>query len=657
MVQKEHVYMHQFQSASSKNMLPLAAGMLVSYAQSNSEIKKYFEIEIIILRQNPRNIVQSYQSPAVLAFSAYSWNFQQSLETARLAKLANPHSLVVFGGPMISENREQLRELFKTYPFIDIAVWGMGEWAFKEILLARIRNNDLKSISGIAIRNFDEPEGFILTRKQVKDYNLDELPSPFLDGTFDNILEKYRDNINGALWETNRGCPYSCSYCVQGSSSFSKILDFNQERLFEEINWISKNKIPYVFCCDANFGIRPRDIKITQKISQLSHQYGYPKSFIVNWMKNSSEKVIEIINELWKGGIPTRLTLSMQSFNPNTLSAINRSNIRLSVFDALISVCAKKKIHTYTELILGLPQDTYDSIRYNIGNCLDKRLTHFFIVYLCRLLNGTEMSTSESRKKNGIKTLACRIGLTRHENFSSGVDEFEDIIVATETLPVTDWRKAHRFVSMALVLYNFRLAFFILNYLRHEHDIDILDCIDYIVENKACADTISEALKIIDNAQESILSGKGTYLVSLDFTGKLLYEIHEAVLLVFIKEIDKFYKELEEIIGEYLKLKNISLDSLLLKELFIYQSLRVPSFASKIETTKFTFNYNFPEYFRALCEFDRPIFLEKQKSNIAIVTDNRVEKITDFIRRKLTITSYEINEIKYLYNMAPKEEK
>lgn len=652
MFDKKRVYIHQFQAASSKNMLPLAAGMLASYAKSVPEINNEFEVEIVILRQDPKDIVQMYQAPDVLAFSCYSWNFQQSLEVARLAKSVNPHCLVVFGGPMISDNTMQLSKFFKSYSFIDVTVSGIGEWVFKEILLARINNRSLQGVSGIAIRNLDAPDGFVFHAHPVFEHNLDELPSPFLDSTFDDILRKYPDEISGALWETNRGCPYRCSFCVQGGSSLSKVIDFNQSRLFQEFEWISKNKISYVFCCDANFGIRKRDIKITQRISELSRKYGYPKSFVVNWVKNSSEKVIEIIDELWKGGLPTRLTLSIQSFHPETLLAVNRKNIQLSMFEDLIAMCAKRGIYTYTELILGLPQDTYKSIRSSVGNCLSRKLTYFFIVYLCRLLSGTKMAEPEFCKKYGIKVKPCRIGLTRHENFSSGIDEFENIIVETNTLPVSDWVKAHRFICMALVLYNFRLAFFILNFLRQEYGIDISDCIDCVIENKNQASVISRALKIIKEGQESVLSGKGSYLVPLDFTGKILYEIHEAALLVFLKEIDNFYRELEIAISKYLKEKNISLDPLLLKELFIYQGMRIPSFAKKTQTTSFTFNYNLPEYFQALCDDDRPIVLRKQDSRINIPGYACTDEPVDFIRKRLTITSYEINEVQYANTMA-----
>lgn len=642
---KKKVYIHQFQAASWKNLLPLSAALLASYAKSIPWISKEYDFEIDILRRAPSEVVRSYKHPDVLAFSTYSWNFRQSIEVARLGKICKPESLVVFGGPMIPNNPNHLREFFETFPFIDIVVHGMGEWPFSEILLARLGERDLEHIDGISYRN---PEGSITTRKPLYNRNLDELPSPFLDGTFDEVLERYGDRITGALWETNRGCPYSCTFCVQGNPMFSKILAFSKDRLQKELEWMCKRKISYVFGTDANFGILPRDIEIAEMMASLAVEYDYPKFFIINWLKNSNERMIQIVETLQKGGVHTRLTLSMQSLNDDTLAAIKRRNLKYSTFGDMVGESAKRGIPTYTEIILGLPNDTYDSLCYTMEKCMDKHLNHFFVVYLCRLLVGTEMSEPEYRKRYQIETRTCRVGIARHEHFDDGVAEDEDIVVATSTLPIHDWKRIFTLIFTTLVLYNFRLAFFIFNYLKEEYSIDLINLIDYLIKQATEMEhsTIGKALKVINNIRQSILDGE-TNLVSLDFTGNMLFEAHEAALLILVSEKDNLYRELWELINNYLKLKGIKVDPSVLAEVFLYQQARIPTW-QKTNSPHVQFKFNIPQYFHSLCVNDKSIPISYQKTLVEMVDGKDMDTTVDFAKSRLTISTFEISEIKHI---------
>ena len=88
-----------------------------------------------------------------------------------------------------------------------------------------------------------------------------------LSGSFDRLIEAYPENEWLILWETNRGCPFKCTFCDWGSATASKVNKFDLERLKLEIDWFSKNKIEFIFCCDANFGILKRDIEIAEYVA------------------------------------------------------------------------------------------------------------------------------------------------------------------------------------------------------------------------------------------------------------------------------------------------------------------------------------------------------------------------------------------------------
>ena len=85
--------------------------------------------------------------------------------------------------------------------------------------------------------------------------DLAEIPSPYTEGVFDHLMKANPNENWVALWETNRGCPFSCSYCVWGASTNKRVYQRDIKELYREIDWFSINKIEFIFCCDANFGI------------------------------------------------------------------------------------------------------------------------------------------------------------------------------------------------------------------------------------------------------------------------------------------------------------------------------------------------------------------------------------------------------------------
>ena len=94
--------------------------------------------------------------------------------------------------------------------------------------------------------------------------DLDEIPSPFLEGAFDSIMAANPSESWIGLWETNRGCPFRCTFCDWGSATAAKVTKFGEERLYREVDWFADKKIEYIFCCDANFGILKRDVDIAE---------------------------------------------------------------------------------------------------------------------------------------------------------------------------------------------------------------------------------------------------------------------------------------------------------------------------------------------------------------------------------------------------------
>ncbi len=128
--------------------------------------------------------------------------------------------------------------------------------------------------------------------------NLDEIPSPYLTGLLDKFFEK---NLIPII-ETNRGCPYQCTFCCQGFSSFHQMHFFSMERVKSELEYISKHvKNTHILnLADSNFGIVERDMEIAKFISELNKRTGYPHVVSCNLAKNQPKiyELSKILNTL-----------------------------------------------------------------------------------------------------------------------------------------------------------------------------------------------------------------------------------------------------------------------------------------------------------------------------------------------------------------------
>ena len=163
-----------------------------------------------------------------------------------------------------------------------------------------------------------------------------------------------------ASWETNRGCPFSCAYCYWGRRS-QKVRTFSMERLFEEIEWFGQKNISLVFGCDANFGILKRDLDLVKKLVETKNKYGYPPTFRVCNTKNSNDIVFRIEEILHDSHMAKGISMSFQSLTPEVLQNVNRTNIKIDLFHKLQARYLKAGMPTYTEMILALPGETYET--------------------------------------------------------------------------------------------------------------------------------------------------------------------------------------------------------------------------------------------------------------------------------------------------------
>jgi len=152
----------------------------------------------------------------VLGLSLYAWNCNLSLAVAKRFKAENPETIIFAGGPSVPDNAE---EFLRKNPFIDIAVHNEGEIPVKMILESIAGGIGIDGIPSTSKLYGDE---YHKLENISKIEDLSEIPSPFLTGTLDRLIKENPDESWIGLWETNRGCPFTCTYCDWGSATGSK---------------------------------------------------------------------------------------------------------------------------------------------------------------------------------------------------------------------------------------------------------------------------------------------------------------------------------------------------------------------------------------------------------------------------------------------------
>ena len=410
--------------------------------------------------------------PTILGLSNYAWTHNISLELFQMLKLKNPNALTVWGGPNFPADMEDQKKFMKKYPQVDVYIPIEGETGFSNVVELALSS---KSEDELQTKISEKPIEGCITRDSKGDlqYNnpvirtskLDEIPSPYLTG----IMDKFFDGKLTPMMQTNRGCPFTCTFCVDGLDNVQKVNSFSTERVKNELNYISQHvpkNIHSLHFSDLNFGMFPRDLEICDAINETREKYNYPTKVLTTTGKNKKDKIVEAIRRL-DGAMA--LTMSVQSMGEQVLKNIRRENISTDVMLGLMPAVREAGLLTESEVILGLPGETYqthlDTIRKLIHAKLDS-----IQVYTCMLLDGSEMATPHERSKWGFKT-KFRVLPSDFSKISNGKNilEIEEVIVGNNTLTFDEYVELRVF---AFVLWTSTFGIIyapILKFLRHNN--------------------------------------------------------------------------------------------------------------------------------------------------------------------------------------------
>lgn len=455
---------------------PLNIAYVASYAKSilgdAIEVRLFKRPELLIeaLRTDP---------PDVLGLSFYVWNANLNRLVFDIAKQADPDILCVGGGPnftSVNNTDEQAIQFFAQTEGCDAYVSNQGELGFVELLKAYLAGSaSLHSLRGQRVPGCTvrgERIGEVLIGAALDPIkNLDEIPSPYLNG----MLDEFFAEPFAPVLETNRSCPYRCTFCAWGISS-NKLTYFSDERVFAEIDYIGQRcrKAVQLFISDANFGILDRDADFGRALTQSFEKYGFPGHLAVQWHKSRPDRVLAAAKEV---KTIARIGASMQSLNPETLDAVKRKNLPLSALKDMLDELRSEgvDIPLVSELILGLPEETRESHLAANRTMIDAGAE--MINYNLYLLPGTEMDSKESRaryfRETGWRLMDNAFGIY------DGVKVFEgqETVQATSTMTRDELRGFRFFHFLLQFMWGGRwyYDFLMLFKMRGCHPVDLLD--------------------------------------------------------------------------------------------------------------------------------------------------------------------------------------
>lgn len=597
------IYMAQPNSQYGDSVyFPYAAGSLIAYAFEDAFVRQNYTFGSFFYKKIPiEETVAQIEDPYLVGFSCYVWNYEYNKALAAEIKRRWPECIIVFGGHQICRDSDVVHS-----DCVDVIILGEGEDAFRQILRALAGEGELCAIPNILYRRDGTP---VFTEKA--DVCIPDRVSPYLGGWFDEMLEKERDVTFSAILETNRGCPNRCAFCDWGNIK-ARVRSYPLDLVLAEIDWMSDKKIEYVYCADANFGLFPRDLEILDYVIRRHNENGFPEKFQATYSKNNPDTVFELNKRLNEAGMSKGATLSFQSMSPTVLEHIYRKNMPLSSFKKLMELYHAHGIPTYSEIILGMPGETYESFRDGIEQLLENGQHMSINFYNCELLSNSKMHDPEYMELYRIRTARTEQHQYHTLPHSKEVMEYSDIVVSTSTMTEEQWVRSNVFSVFVRAFHNLGLLQCFAIYLYYECNIRYTDFYERLIgfaqdrPDSVCG----RLLSWVRNKYREVLTGNGSLTWHEPAFGELTWPMEEASFLTVLKDLPQYRAQIREFLLPFFR------DRELFDDLLTYQNAIVKTPQSVPQTL--SLRYDWYAYFAGIYERD---YGSLQKKNVALRID------------------------------------
>jgi len=523
---------------------PLNIGYVGAYCKER--FGPQVELTLFKYIEDLENSIQS-TPPDILALSNYPWNFALDLALFERMRDINPRTLRIMGGSNISHEAQLQSDFLMENTVVDVYVYLEGEVGFSNIV-ERVLQDEEPNLERVFIKGapiggclfIDSAGKFVRGQPVPRLKALDDFPSPYLTG----LMDKFFDGSLSPMMETNRGCPFSCTFCHEGHAVYQKVNFFSMERVNAELDYIAQRVPPQVhnlMFCDPNFGMYGRDKDICKTVAGIQQKTGWPKDIFASTGKNKKDHIADALFEL-NGSM--QMWLSVQSMDDDVLDNIKRTNISLPDMLQIQSTLSANKLPSKSEIIVALPGETYGTHIRSISKLVTAGVDTI-TAYTLMLLNGTDMNTPQQREKWGFvgkfRVLPRDFGkLADGQN----VVEVEEVVAATKDLSFEDYVELRRLHLIISTIYNGKGYAGLFKFFR-QSELDVFLLLEGMLQNfssapitvrESVADFEQETRDELWDSEEDLrafYSDDGNYdlLVSGDLGANLLQKYVAAFLM------------------------------------------------------------------------------------------------------------------------------
>lgn len=473
MPKQKHVLISSPNFYENVVFLPYIFGILKLHCDENPTLKESLIWEKpIFFSQEPETILSSYDLSTidVLGLSCYAWNWGLQLELAQRIKAANPKCLIIAGGPQPHWSDPAF---FKKHPWIDIVVKYDGELVFEQIMLQSL--SDAPNYHGIPGLILPTPAGAYHTTGELLRPKVWTDKSPFYDvpEMWDLANEARIYPLIGAAWETNRGCPYQCTFCDWGSATHSKIRKLPTQRVLRDLNFFAEAKVNHIFITDANFGLFDQDVTLASLLAEKKKTHGFPRSVYWAAAKNQANRVIEIAKTFNDAQFSLGYYVPIQTTNKEVLSEMGRLPKSVEVHKEVVRELTKLEIAMLPQIIVGAPGDTVDRFKEVLHELLEWGFHKDTCSFLYEILPNAPANSPEYRAKTSMVTVRrrsdrARVNPERRQKTYIG---FAEYIVGHSTMSPNDWVESQLYLAFLKCFHHFGLTHLLSSYLHNEHGI------------------------------------------------------------------------------------------------------------------------------------------------------------------------------------------
>lgn len=348
-------------------------------------VEKYSNIKMELLERTINNSISDiisdifrYRSNKIL-ISTYIWNKEYVFKLIKELKKIDENIQIILGGPEVSYNSMQLMEENKE---IDIIIQGEGE----ETALELFTKNNLRDVKGIFYRELDN---IMYTGERKPLCDLDKIPFPYSE-------KELREKGKILYYESSRGCPFKCSYCM--SSLDKKVRYFSNEKVEKDLKTFIDAGVSLVKFVDRTYNLhKDRYMKIWKFLME-EYREGLTFHFEISG-DLFDEEAIEFLKKVPDAYF--QFEIGVQTINPLTMELINRKNHLEKLRQNVLSI--KDNIHLHLDLIAGLPYEDYNTFKDSFDYVHELKPEMIQLGFL-KILEGTQIS--EEKEKYNYKYLS-----------------------------------------------------------------------------------------------------------------------------------------------------------------------------------------------------------------------------------------------------------